>query len=122
MSTDELAKLQKLLDLGDKVVPIAKFTLGTAAAIMSAVLGIAVWVWTTNASIAAARADIALTARDLSELKIERSVDLKDLNSWRMIHEKSEANLIAVVSDIKEILKREQDRQDFLERTLLNNK
>ena len=53
MSTDELAKLQKLLDLGDKVVPIAKFTLGTAAAIMSAVLGIAVWVWTTNASIAA---------------------------------------------------------------------
>jgi|DEB19_MinimDraft_2_1074335.scaffolds.fasta_scaffold02116_4 hypothetical protein len=101
MPPEELDKLAKNIDRLHALLGLARLLVGGFWACLLAFGGVAVWVNTTTVA-------LATTQRELNALRVDRAEVLKDYQIWRAKKDEIDTQIIQMLQNQAEMIKRQQ--------------
>lgn len=117
MSTDELDKLSKVAERIGSFIEAARIVVGAFIAVIIAIIGVALWVKSTNDG-------LAQTQEQIHSFSADYSMQMREISDWRRSKDEIDTRLTAIVENQQKQLdhiQRENERVKYPAATALSH-
>jgi len=105
MNPDTIERVEKMMNQFNTLLSLAKSLFGVMVAVVSAIVGMAIWVNNTSNAVAA-------TSDSLNRISVERQMELKEWGQWRNRKDEIDTRMVVLLENQQMMINRIQMQVD----------